>query len=111
MFAVEPSRMEGGAYANDEMVQAQAAATATIVDSQAEKKLIVAGPGTGKTHTFKQALESVEAKGLALTFIRNLVSDLEGALGDLAEVFTFHGFCKRQMHVNSTEGLVGEFDY
>jgi superfamily I DNA/RNA helicase len=26
-------------------------------------------------------------------------------------VFTFHGFCKRQMHLNSTEGLVGQLDY
>ncbi len=93
------------------MAQARLTAITAIVDSKAEKKLVVAGPGTGKTYTFKQALMSVEGKGLALTFIRNLVSDLEEALGDLADVFTFHGFCKRQMHLNSTEGLVGSFDY
>ena len=93
------------------MKQARSAATTAIVDSEAEKKLVVAGPGTGKTHTFKRSLESVDGKGLALTFIRNLVSDLEEALGDLADVFTFHGFCKRQMHINSPEGFVGELDY
>jgi superfamily I DNA/RNA helicase len=103
--------MKSGANGSDRMAQARSAATAAIVDSQADKKLVVAGPGTGKTYTFEQALESVEGKGLALTFIRNLVSDLEEALGDLAEVFTFHGFCKRQMHLNSAEGLVGELDY
>ena len=109
--AVERSGMEGGQIGNDQMAQARSAATAAIVDSQADKKLVVAGPGTGKTHTFKQALQSVEGKGLALTFIRNLVADLEEALGDLADVFTFHGFCKRQMHLNSLEGLVGQQDY
>jgi superfamily I DNA/RNA helicase len=103
--------MEGGSIGNDQMAQARSAATAAIVDSQAVKKLVVAGPGTGKTHTFKHALQSVEGKGLALTFIRNLVADLEEALGDLANVFTFHGFCKRQMHLNSLEGLVGQLDY
>ena len=102
--------MEGGDSGQDQ-AQARSAATAAIVDSRATKKLVVAGPGTGKTHTFKLALESVEGKGLALTFIRNLVSDLEEALRDLADVFTFHGFCKRQMHLNSTEGCVGDLDY
>jgi superfamily I DNA/RNA helicase len=101
--------MEGGTIGDDQI--ARSAATAAIVDSQADKKLVVAGPGTGKTHAFKRALQSVEGKGLALTFIRNLVADLEEALGDLADVFTFHGFCKRQMHLNSLEGLVGQLDY
>jgi superfamily I DNA/RNA helicase len=112
VFAVERSGMQGGGLnGNDQMAQARSAATAAIVDSRADKKLVVAGPGTGKTHTFKQALRAVEGKGLALTFIRNLVSDLEETLGDLADVSTFHGFCKRQMHLNSTEGLVGQLDY
>jgi hypothetical protein len=103
--------MAGNGNENEQMAEARSAATAAIVGSEADKKLVVAGPGTGKTYTFKQALQNVEGKGLALTFIRNLVSDLEEALGDLADVFTFHGFCKRQMHLNSTEGLVGDLDY
>jgi AAA domain len=103
--------MKGGANPSDQMAEARAAATAAIVDSAAAKKLVVAGPGTGKTHTFEQALQTVDGKGLALTFIRNLVADLEEALGDLADVFTFHGYCKRQMHLASIEGLVGPLDY
>jgi superfamily I DNA/RNA helicase len=102
--------MEVGAISHDQMERARSAATAAIVDSEANKKLVAAGPGTGKTYTFQRALESVEGRGLALTFIRNLVSDLDQALGDLADVFTFHAYCKRQMHLNSTVGLIG-LDY
>ena len=103
--------MDDGAIPHDPMVEARAAMTAAIVDSETAKKLVVAGPGTGKTYLFKEALQAVGGNGLALTFIRNLVSDLEEALCDFAEVFTFHGYCKRQMHLNSAEGLVGHLDY
>jgi len=94
-----------------ELEAARAAAIATIVNSEADKKLVVAGPGTGKTFTFKQALQAVEGKGLALTFINNLVGDLKEALGGLADVFTFHGYCKRQMHLNTGEGRLDPLDY
>ena len=103
--------MEGAANANADLEAARAAATAAIVDSHADRKLVIAGPGTGKTYTFKQVLEAVEGKGLALTFINNLVVDLKEALGDLADVFTFHGYCKRQMHLNTTESLLNPLDY
>jgi superfamily I DNA/RNA helicase len=107
--------------ANEERLQAirqeRAAAGDAIVNSNSEKRLIVAGPGTGKTHTFKQALAKAIAdsssaeKGLALTFIRNLVEDLSEALSDLADVFTFHGFCKHQMHRHPVAGLQEGWDY
>jgi superfamily I DNA/RNA helicase len=103
--------VEGGGVGNAEMMAARAAATAALVDSTADSKLIVAGPGTGKTFTFEQALRAVDGKGLALTFINNLVGDLKDALGDLADVFTFHGYCKRQMHLNTGEGLLDPLDY
>jgi superfamily I DNA/RNA helicase len=78
-------------------------ATAAVAESGAPKRLIVAGPGTGKTFTFKEALAQAianagEGQGLALTFIRNLVDDLKADLGALAEVHTFHGYCKYLMH-------------
>jgi superfamily I DNA/RNA helicase len=78
-------------------------ATTAIVESDAAKRLIVAGPGTGKSFTFKKALAAAiqevgEGRGLALTFIRNLVADLERDLGSLASVNTFHGYCKHLMH-------------
>ncbi len=78
-------------------------ATAAIAESEASKRLVVAGPGTGKSFTFKEALaEAIRdaggGTGLALTFIRNLVADLQRDLGDLATVNTFHGYCKYLMH-------------
>jgi hypothetical protein len=61
------------------------AALDAILDSDARKKLIVAGPGTGKTYTFKAALERAGG-GVALTFIRALVRDLRIALAETAEI-------------------------
>lgn len=82
-----------------------------LVDSEAPKKLVVAGPGTGKTHNFRRALERAGG-GLALTFIRALAQDLEEDLGDLAQVNTFHGFCKHLAHkFGGVPGLTGDFDY
>src|SRR5438067_13669707 len=88
-----------------EMERLRAEATRRIVESTAANKLVVAGPGTGKTYTFQEALRAAGGKGLALTFIRNLVDDLRDALGDLADVFTLHGFCKHMLHRNAVEGL------
>lgn len=76
-----------------------------ILDSESEKKLIVAGPGTGKTYTFKQILSKLgPGNYLVLSFIRKLVDDLAKELGDAAEVKTFHAFCKRILH--ETQGKV-----
>jgi superfamily I DNA/RNA helicase len=100
-----------------EIEQKRATASDGIVNSDSEKRLIVAGPGTGKTHTFKQALAKAitdsptAERGLALTFIRNLVEDLSEALSDVADVFTFHGFCKHQMHRHPVAGLREGWDY
>jgi superfamily I DNA/RNA helicase len=100
-----------------EIEDKRTAASHAIVNSESEKRLIVAGPGTGKTHTFKQALAKAitdsptPEKGLALTFIRNLVEDLSEALSDVADVFTFHGFCKHQMHRHPVAGLREGWDY
>jgi len=45
--------MEDGATRADQIAHARSAATAAIVDSRPDKKLVVAGPGTGKTYTLK----------------------------------------------------------
>jgi superfamily I DNA/RNA helicase len=95
----------------DEIEQLRAEASGHIVSSSSDKKLIVAGPGTGKTFTFRQALLGCEGRGLALTFIRNLVRDLRKDLEDVADVFTFHGFCKHQMHRNPVAGLQKDWHY
>lgn len=109
--------MENNGLDFDAIAGERAAASQAIVNSGADKRLIVAGPGTGKTYTFKQALSKAIAdsgtaeKGLALTFIRNLVADLAEALSDVADVFTFHGFCKHQMHRHAVAGLQEGWDY
>jgi superfamily I DNA/RNA helicase len=101
----------------DVITQERANASDAIVNSASDKRLMVAGPGTGKTYTFKRALAKAIAdsgsaeKGLALTFIRNLVADLSDALSDVADVFTFHGFCKHQMHRHAVAGLQEGWDY
>jgi superfamily I DNA/RNA helicase len=68
-----------------------------ILASKAPKKLVVAGPGSGKTYLFKKLLEA--AKGgqqqrLVLTFINALKNDLDRSLGEMSSVFTLHGYCQ-----------------
>ena len=50
--------------------------------------------------------------GLAITFIRALAEDLGRDLGDLAQVNTFHGYCKHLAHnFGGVGGLTAKFDY
>lgn len=70
-----------------------------IVQSSANKKLIVAGAGTGKTFTFATVINTKKGgNNLAITFIRKLVVDMDVALKGNAEVKTFHAYCKKVLH-------------
>lgn len=72
-----------------------------ILGSTNPKKLIVAGPGAGKTTLFKLLLEATpgdEKSRVVLTFINNLKNDLEQDLAGLAAVFTLHGYCQSLLH-------------
>lgn len=70
-----------------------------IISSESKKKIIVAGPGTGKTYTFSRVFKSKgKGKFLALTFIRNLADSLSFELGENVETKTFHSFCKGVLH-------------
>ena len=100
-----------GRHEREEIARRRAEATDAIVGSASQKKLIAAGRGTGKTFTFRRALEECGGRGLALTFIRNLVADLRTELEDLADVFTFHGFCKYQLHRHPVDGLKKGWHY
>jgi len=78
-------------------------AIARVTKSPSRKKLIVAGPGTGKTTLFRLMLE--ESKGdptscIVLTFINNLRNDLEKDLSDYARVYTLHSYCLGLLYKN-----------
>lgn len=82
-----------------------------ILQSDHWFKMIVAGAGTGKTHTFKQLLQRNPGENLALTFINNLAEDLAEGLGDLAEVRTFHSYCRKLLHKLPFEGIDAHFHF
>ena len=72
-----------------------------IIESHGRRKLVVAGPGAGKTTLFRKLLEATPGNKYTrqvLTFIVNLKNDLEKSLGDLASVFTLHGYCQFLLH-------------
>lgn len=85
------------------------------MSSDSRKKLIVAGPGTGKTTLFRRVLNAAPAERarLVLTFINNLKDELHAKLSDIAHVFTFHGYCHYLLRRNSTlrTGLTNDFLY
>ncbi len=64
-----------------------------ILRSQSPKKIVVAGPGTGKTYLFKKVLEG-KTNSLTLTFVNSLVEDLALELCGMSEVKTLHGFAR-----------------
>src|SRR6266446_8000047 len=87
-----------------------------IVNSGAARKIVVAGPGTGKTTLFRRLLEArigPRDGRLVLTFINNLRAELQEALGERARVFTFHGYCRRLVHRSAAlrAGLTDGFRY
>ena len=94
----------------DPLVAERDAATDAIVKSPHKRRVIVAGPGTGKTTTFKKALVQRGGRGLALTFLRVLADDLAGALADEADAITFHGYAKHRMKGHTPSGLTPQFE-
>jgi superfamily II DNA or RNA helicase len=56
------------------------AATDRVLASKSRRKLVVAGPGAGKTYLFRELLKSADGSSeqrLVLTFINTLKDDLE----------------------------------
>jgi superfamily I DNA/RNA helicase len=78
-------------------------AIARVAASSHPKRIVVAGPGAGKTSLFKKLLKqskdaNSEARHLVVTFINALAHELKRDLSDLSYVSTFHGFCKQVLH-------------
>lgn len=96
---------------DEEMAEARAEALARILEDGSDRKLVVAGPGTGKTFTFQQLLAQSPGPNLALTFLNGLAAELEKALGDRAEVYSFHGFARRLLHTLPVGGVTNAVDY
>lgn len=94
----------------DPLVVERDAATDAIVSSPHPRRVIVAGPGTGKTRTFRKALIQRGGRGLALTFLRKLADDLAISLATEADANTFHGFAKHRMKVHTPSGLTPRFE-
>jgi hypothetical protein len=65
-----------------------------IINSDSLRRIIVAGPGTGKTFLFKELLKGNRKKALTLTFVNSLVEDLALELHGLSDVKTLHGFAR-----------------
>ncbi len=67
-----------------------------IVRARAARKLVVGGPGTGKTFLFKTVLGG-KSDTLTLTFVNALVRDLARELFGVSEVKTLHAFARGQL--------------
>jgi len=69
-----------------------------IKDSAHPRKVIVAGPGTGKSFLFSELIKKKKSEGktnfLAITFIGKLGDSLADDLCGLAETVTMHGFAR-----------------
>jgi superfamily I DNA/RNA helicase len=64
-----------------------------ILECQSRKKVVVGGPGTGKTLLFREILKG-KGNCLTLTFVNALVEDLSLELNGLSEVRTLHSFAR-----------------
>ncbi len=75
-----------------------------ILYSQSTKKVVVAGPGTGKTYLFKKILEGKQ-NSLTLTFINSLVEDLSLELYGLSDVRTLHSFTRSILSIITKKNI------
>jgi hypothetical protein len=64
-----------------------------ILASVSRKRVVVAGPGTGKTFLFREVLQG-KSNCLTLTFVNALVEDLSLELNGLSDVRTLHSFAR-----------------
>ncbi len=70
--------------------------TSAILSSTSKNKIVVAGPGTGKTHLFKEVLKG-KTNTLTLTFVNALVEDLSLELCGISDVRTLHSYARSEL--------------
>lgn len=77
-----------------------------LLDSTSSKKIVMAGPGTGKSYLFQQVASKFKKDGkdniLVLSFINELVKDLTIGMHGLADVYTLHSFSAKQLGSHQT---------
>jgi len=80
-------------------------ATLEVLESTAEKRIIIAGPGTGKSFLFQEVCKNLRAQNrtniLTLSFINELVDDLAVDLFNLSEVRTLHSLALSKLPTKS----------
>lgn len=82
-----------------------------IVNSPASHQLIISGPGTGKTRTFKEKVEKWNTDGirndkvLITSFINYIVDDLRNSLPTSCSIYTLHKLAKIIIHRYLGAGL------
>ena len=96
---------------DDEMTSARDQDLAAILAPLENNKVVVAGPGTGKTHTFKELADRTKGPVLALTFLNKLAAELSLELGERATTRTLHRYSHRLLRVNNVSGITPEVDY
>lgn len=82
-----------------------------VLESESSRQVIVAGAGTGKTHTFKELLKVVSGDCLAITFLNALAKDMADELRDLADTRTFHSLARMLLHKTPSEGISAGFHF
>lgn len=76
----------------------------SLLSSESQKKVVVAGPGTGKTYLFNRILEG-KKNSLTLTFVNSLIEDLSLELCGLSDVRTLHSYARSILSKSSGRNL------
>jgi ATP-dependent DNA helicase UvrD/PcrA len=92
-----------------DFVAERAAVLKLLVESKKHLRLVLAGPGSGKTFSFGQALTDQPHANQVLTFIRLLVADMAPALNTKADVQTFHSYAVAVLHQIGAPTLTNAF--